>query len=347
MSQVQLTNDERIRSVMRFGYSEPEGRFLCLAALHGGYFLPRQYRQFLGKEASGAASMLVQKALAKDHLKAWTFLRNVNIYHLCARPFYAVLGQPDNRNRRERQPLTIKNKLMALDFVLAHPDRQYLATEQEKVAYFTARGIDRSMLPAKLYHAGNGQGLTPRFFVEKYPLFVSPEAPASSESLVSFCFVDEGLLTVGRFETFVTQYRPLLSSLSHFRMVYVAASPRLFSAAKRAFEHILSGQFKRADGTPRSSIVSRLLDHFDARNLYESHQFSSFDRAKLIRLRDDLNEFSGPEHQRLYERWKTEGPLVLRNPLEPANRGTKPVDGSFSHYLLEQNYDLFGTLTAL
>jgi len=39
MSQIPLTNEARHEALQRFGYTEREARFLCLAALHGGYFL--------------------------------------------------------------------------------------------------------------------------------------------------------------------------------------------------------------------------------------------------------------------------------------------------------------------
>jgi hypothetical protein len=346
MSQIQLTNQERIEAIRHFGYTEREAAFLFLAALHGGYFLRRQYCRFLDKEGGGNSSILVQKALAKDHATASTYLKNVNIYHLCARPFYAALGQPDNRNRRDRQPLTIKNKLMGLDFVLAHPEKRYLATEQEKVSYFRRLGIECSVLPTKLYHADKGEGSTARYFVEKYPVFLSTDAITGDQSTVSFCFVDEGLLTVSRFETFLSQYRPLFAFLNRFQVVYVAATPRLFTAAQRVFERALAGSHSTTDASPSSSLVTRLLAHFEARNLYEANQFSSFDKAKLIRLRNDLKEFSGTEHQQLYERWKTEGASVLGTTLMPRNAVAKQIHGTFSHYLLEHNYDLFGSLTA-
>src|SRR5438093_7087639 len=102
MSQVSMTNEERIRAIRQLGYTEREAAFLCIAALHGGYFLRRQYCDFLGKENGGTAAALVQKTLARGHAKASAYANNTNVYHLCTRPFYAVLGQVDNRNRRER-----------------------------------------------------------------------------------------------------------------------------------------------------------------------------------------------------------------------------------------------------
>src|SRR6185503_63503 len=98
-----------------------------------------------------------------------------------------------NRNRRLREPATIKNKLMGFDFVLASRQHEYLATEQEKVDYFTETlQMDRLLLPAKRY-ASKGQ-VTERYFVEKFPIFLSPSLKASRPPVVSFCFVDEGMV---------------------------------------------------------------------------------------------------------------------------------------------------------
>src|SRR5690348_4722785 len=116
MSQVALTNAERVNALQRFGYTEREAQFLCLAALHGGYFLRRHYRQFVAQHDGGTTQHLVEKTLAQGHAQVSSFKANTHVFHLAARPFYGALGQEDNRNRRLRQTITIKAKLMALDF---------------------------------------------------------------------------------------------------------------------------------------------------------------------------------------------------------------------------------------
>ena len=75
---------------------------------------------------------------------------NLHVYHISARPIYKAIGQENSRNRRERAPVVMKNRLMGLDFVLAHPGNTYLMTEQEKVTYFTSTlGIAITDLPVK------------------------------------------------------------------------------------------------------------------------------------------------------------------------------------------------------
>src|SRR5436305_11955927 len=131
MSQVFLTELEQQAALVRLGYSEREAEFLRKVALHGGYFLRRQYCQFLDKRVGGTAAALIEKIIDRAHGRVTTYANNTQVYHLSARPFYASLGQEDNRNRRERQPITINTKLMSLDYVLAHSDREFLPTEQE------------------------------------------------------------------------------------------------------------------------------------------------------------------------------------------------------------------------
>src|SRR5260370_33266216 len=136
----------------------------------------------------------MEKVIAKGHAKASVYAHNAHIYHLCPRPFYGALGQVDNRNRRERQPRAIRTKLMSLDFVLSHPRHRYLATEQEKLDYFSGfRRIEQWRLPVKLYRSPRTERSTARYFVDKWPIFLAPEPLEDTSDLVSFCFVDEGL----------------------------------------------------------------------------------------------------------------------------------------------------------
>jgi|SRR5579872_73552 len=351
MSQSPLTNPERISALRQLGYTEREAAFLTLAALHGGYFLRRQYDHFLGQPDGGTAGQLIEKALAKGHAQAFTYRQRAQIYHLCARPFYAALGQPDNRNRRLRQPFTIKNKLMGLDFVLAHRDHPYLVTEQEKLDYFTAAlKIPVSYLPAKLYRSASAGNATARYFVDKYPIFLAEFLASGTASgaspLVSFCFVDEGLTTLSKFETYLAQYRPLLASLPQFQLVYVAARATHFKSAERAFERFVAGEKSGNHSAAIDPEIRRLLGYFESRRQYESKQLDGFDREKLLRLRADREAFTGEKNEALYERWKAHGNAAMLPSLAPEIAAPARMSGVFSTCLLEHDYELFGSLTA-
>jgi hypothetical protein len=347
MSQVPMTNPERVCALQHLGYTDQEGQFLCLAALHGGYFLRRQYAHFLDREDGGTVSQLIEKALMKEHAKASSWRRKVQVYHLSARPLYEAIGQPDNRNRRRRQPLSIKNKLMGLDFVLGHPDVHYLATEQEKVGYFVdTLQVPVAALPTKQYRAAKTGGITARYFVDKYPLFLSEKPVPGGSPVVSFCFVDEGQATLSHFETYLDQHGSLFSFLPQFCLVYVAANAAPFERAERMFERYLTVWAELAGGTAGRPEIRRLVRHFEARQQFEARHFASFDRGKLLRFRDERDEFSGPTFEAQYELWKAKGEPGLAQFLDPERPLRKQVSGSFSTHLLEYDYDIFGTVTA-
>src|SRR5260370_39484030 len=306
MTQVAMTTFDRVRALTRFGYSEQEAGFLSLAALHGGYFLRRQSTEFLGQQDGGHVTVVIETALDRKHAHASTYGHKIQVYHLSARPFYAALGQVDNRNRRRRQLPTIKNKIMGLDFVLAHREFSYLATEQEKLAFFTGTlQIPASNLPFKLYHGAQSGAATARYFVDKYPMFLSEEPVLGRAPVVTFCFVDEGQATLSHFETFLAEYRPLVASLSEFSLIYVAATVALFKAAQKTFDRFVGAGHAGKNGTVFDPALRRLQEHFEARRLYEAKRFAEFDRVKLIRLRNELPEFSGKEMNALYELSKT------------------------------------------
>ena len=175
MTPVLPTPAERVTALQDFGYTEREAAFLLTAALHGGYFLRRQYLSAIGTQSGGNAAALIDKLLALKHASVAVGCNNTKLYHLCARPFYAALGEEDNRNRRERPRFAIKNRLMGLDFVLGHSENTYLVTEREKVDFFTGTlGVDRSLLPVKRFTSQQSKATTDRYFVDKYPIFITP-----------------------------------------------------------------------------------------------------------------------------------------------------------------------------
>src|SRR5581483_9084528 len=108
----------------------------------------------------------------------------------------------------------------------------YLATEQEKVTYFNGTlGIPFEELPCKLFRSPTSEISTARYFVDKYPIFLPQESTLSP--VVSFCFVDEGLVTESHFQSYLGQYSSLLRRLPAFRLIYVAALEAPFKAARR------------------------------------------------------------------------------------------------------------------
>jgi hypothetical protein len=336
-----LTNTERIQALMRFGYTDREAAFLCLVALSGGFFLRRQYCQFTQTGTGGAATALIEKLIQREHGRAVTGFGNLRVHHVSARPIYAAIGQENNRNRRERAPVAMKNRLMGLDFVLGHSGRTYLMTEQEKVNYFTNMlGIDSADLPVKTFRSPGAEDSTSRFFIDKYPIFLPADGGAAPQ--VSFTFIDEGAATSSRFESYLHQYERLFARLASFEVVYVAAWESPFLTAEKAFQSFLASSGGHYPNRLGVADPKRLTEYFVRRELWETAQFDSFGKPEIIKLRNERDEFSGPIYEGLYGRWKALGDQAFQEALGDRRPAIDSTCARFSTCLLPHNYDVFG-----
>ena len=71
--------------------------------------------------------------------------------------------------------------LLSLDYVLEHPDLPWLPTEPEKVRAFEALGIERRLLPRRVYRGPAGN--TRRYFPLKYGSMIVHFIPCLSRSV--------------------------------------------------------------------------------------------------------------------------------------------------------------------
>lgn len=333
-------NEERIAVLLKLGYTERQAAFLCLAALHGGYFLRRQCGTFLGLGSGGTTERLITKAVEKGHVRVHPSANQTLIYHVGKKSFFEILGEEDNCNRRWRPPYSVKLKLMGLDYVLAHPRHHYLATEQEKLDYFSGRlALPSQILPARFYRSRGGRITATRYFPDKFPLFLSG-APDASAPVVGFCFIDGNIGKPSGLGTYLGQYRELWNRLPNVEVIYVSADRHMFPKARGIFGRMFPG------GMPTTSKVekgerTRLVAHFRMRGLLERRETSSFSPRMLDQLREELEEFSGLEYAALYTRWKAEGDQVVT--MTPGD-GERNNRCTFSTFELGHDYQLLGEL---
>ena len=112
---------DRCHALEMLGYTARQAQFLVRVALHGGYFLRRQYVAFTGTRHGQATVRFLARCVAREHVRVLPYGRDGHVFHLSARPLYAAIGEEDNRNRRPAEWDAVLRKLMTLDFVLAHP----------------------------------------------------------------------------------------------------------------------------------------------------------------------------------------------------------------------------------
>jgi len=332
-----MTNEERIFALQNWGYTHRQATFLCTVALHSGYFLRRQYHEFLGQKPGASAERLIQRGLAKGHIRIHGSANRTLIYHLGARSFYEVIADDDNPNQRWRQPLSVKTKLMGLDFVLAHPQHRYLATEGEKIDFFCSTlGLEQDRLFTRDYPSRHPAGpKRTRYFVDRFPIFVT-NAATNVGPLVSFCYVDGARAKPSGFETYLEHYRALFSSLPAFEVVYVAIDPQIFAKAERVFAQCVRPLLYH----PQDPLLARLREHFRIRQLFERQGSRCLDQQRLDCFRDELEEYRGPKFEALYQQWKNEGDLGMRT-----HTATDQVCRVFRTWRVADEYQLFGDLT--
>jgi hypothetical protein len=285
-----------IENLRGFGYTEDEARFLYLVATHSGYFSTRQYLAFTGAKSGDKSVAFTQKVLGKGHATARLLLRNGRVYHLFSRLVYRAIGRENLRNRREHSVEHMRAKLAILDFVLGHLDYRYLETEIEKVDYFCRKlSIGRALLPSKRYKGAIREKTTDRYFVDKFPLFFTSESP-SSPPVVTFSFVDPGLLSLDSFETHLFAYSGLFSAVPQLNFVYIATSLKHFAAARELF-------LAMAPLTTNPDPGVEGLRYFHYRHMWETKQYGRLNVEQIEFLNEAKKRFNDALTDSRYEQW--------------------------------------------
>jgi len=310
-----------------FGYTEEEARFLYLVATHSGYFTCQQFVRFVNGKPGKRSLNFVRKLVERGHASARLCLRNGRVYHLFARNLYEVIGKDNVRFRRKHSTEYVRTRLAALDFILGRLDCQFFETEAHKVQFFTDKlGIDKKYLPAKRYAGAVRERFTDRYFVDKFPMFLSPNP--SSPPVASFSFVDPGLESLANFKTHLQAYLPLFCQISRVNFHYIAARGTYQTRARALFMDLFQRHWN-----PDSP--GGLVDYFCLRKQIEAGEIQKLSTADLITHAEAKGKFNQIGIENLYEKWR--GGLVnfdqvrkeygpLRRP-ESATFTFSPVDG--------------------
>src|SRR5215472_6325961 len=123
---------ERLIALRTFGYTEAEARFLYLVAAHSGYFTVRQFLEFTQARSGKRNAQLVEKLCRLGHASARRYLRRNLVFQLRSRQIYTAIGKEHLRHRRDHELAHIKTRLLALDFIVAHPEESYFESPEEK-----------------------------------------------------------------------------------------------------------------------------------------------------------------------------------------------------------------------
>ena len=144
----------RERALGSFGLTGRRAEWIALASLHGGVFTRAQLSDWLG--ASRFKVLRLVQALKDRRVLAEETVGGLKVCRVCARGVYRALGANDVRFRRITSTEVAVRRLLSFDYVIEHPGLPWLPTESEKVGAFEAIGIDRALLPFRVYRGAAG-----------------------------------------------------------------------------------------------------------------------------------------------------------------------------------------------
>jgi len=275
------------------GYTKRESEFLFLVATHSGYFTNRQFKSFAETESGSVSHAFIRKLLERKHATYHAYRSGARVYHLFARKVYQAIERENLRTRKKHELEYVKTRLVALDFVLAHLQHRYLETEADKVAFFEKEyNVGRGALPVKLYRARKSAEVTPRYFVERFPIFLNR---GSAPPVLTFTYVDSGAVTLDGFSTHLGAYLGLFQTVRRFEFLYIAPTTRLFEAAESEFHHVVNGRREQ-------SKCASLLEYFRLRKAWDAKERVA--SADVVLLKEAQERYAGRKLEEVYERWR-------------------------------------------
>jgi hypothetical protein len=278
----------------QLGYTEREAAFLVLASLQSGYFLRNQFNSFIGRECGAIGQRFIERSIQLGHVTPILGFSKQLLYHVSARAFYTLLGEGDNRNRREHRPETMRHRLMILDYVITRPAETWLLTDDARRQAFARLS---GAYPEASRQARNA-GVFHRAWRQPVSL--------GGTGRPRFAFVDASVGSFSEWEAFLRTRRAFLKEVGQASVIYASCDAARFRPAQRLFRRIAVGEAAGGDVDR-----DRLRIYFRARQLFEQRHYEEFDQARLDQLREDRRVYTGAAFEQLYTQWRHEGDLAL------------------------------------
>jgi hypothetical protein len=287
-----ITWDERVANVRFYRFTDRQAAFLVTVMLHAGVCVGRQYCVFAGIPHGRKVCDFFNGLVARGYATARPCGHHrAHLFHVHHKALYRAVGEPNNRHRRPTTLPRAIERLMILDAVLAERQRTWLATEQDKLAYFTlTHRIARQDLPSLTFRAEDTE--TVRYFPDKLPIGIDEDGRTHV-----FLF----LLTQDRpidFRAFLERHAELLRALPAWRVQLLVPGHKTDAIPlyKAAFQEQLASPL-------RPSMLEDLRWYFHARRGRSMENAERFDQA--------VRAFGAPRFQALYRAWFEGGERVL------------------------------------
>jgi len=278
---------DQLAPLRSFGYTEVESRFLYLVATHSGYFTVRQFLDFAHAKSGKRNAHLIEKLFSQGHATAQRYRRRSCVYHLHSRALYQAIGKGELRNRRNHETRHIKARLLALEYILAHPEDDHFETADAKWRYL----VKAVKAPEGIFgpEADESEVTT---FPDRFPASLS-RSPVESTPIVVFTYVDSERVGLGPFIKHLRTYRRLFAALSHFQFVYVSTASKEQEEAAELFALLIQGKG-----------LADLLRYFDLKTKWDNEQYGLLSNDELIFLSESRKRYTGEIFGTLYYLWK-------------------------------------------
>ena len=261
---VPLAFEERAAILRGRGWTPRQAEWLTLVCLHSGVFTRSQYQARYRVTAAPATRFVraltdvgvVHEAPLRDRRAC----RPTSICHVHGRALYHALGIEDNRHRRSASPELTMRRLLSLDYVLEHPELDWLPTEPDRLAYFLRLGISLTILPQRLHRGPSTDRPTPVYFPLNLPI-------AGSEATTTFVYADPGGrhgLPSDRIRSWMAAHAALWEALrERGSAVHVVTVTRTEGTAAWNAAILETRRGPPAPPVPRSEADQRLMDEFE------------------------------------------------------------------------------------
>jgi hypothetical protein len=293
-----MTWDERVTAVLdtAHGLTERQAGFLVSVMLYSGVCMDRQYCAFAGIP-HGRKSVDFFRLIVDRGYASVNRCRNnsARLFHLHYKPLYTAIGDRDSRHRKPTPLPRAIERLMVLDGVLGDRNRQWLGTEQEKVAHFTlTHEITKHDLPSLTFRSADEE--TVRYFPDKLPIGIDRDG----SYIFIYVVTRDGPVD---FRTFLERHGELLRLLKRWTIRLIVPK-HLARVAPR-----YHGAFREQLATPlRPTNVDDLRWYFHARrDGGRGNDPERFDHASRA--------FAAPRFRALYRAWFERGEPVLDSTL--------------------------------
>jgi hypothetical protein len=296
---IERLSKERADAVSAFGFTDRQSRFLVDVLTHSGVFVERQYGAFAsithGQKTTDFLRRLVERGYARPVQVG--ALHRGRVFHVCHKPLYAAIGEPDNRHRKPMALGRMVERLMVLDAVIADRSFTWLGTESDKRNYFMRLLHGRVELHEfpRLTFVGT-TGKTHRYFPDKLPIGIEP-----SRTEYVFVYLITSAVPMD-FRLFLLRHAELLRALRRWTIRVLVPSP--FAKAVALFGHAAREQL----ATPVAPSAVEDLDWFFAER--RRRQDASSEPVDE-RFRTVTMMFRAPQFQALHRAWQQDGIAVL------------------------------------